>query len=180
MIIIDKWWLGTGLKHYLWKYVNGYLQVTNDNLSVVRVERRGEGKPTGVFQIKLFCHRHKGWGRMFFQVSIDKLQLTGWNLGQVFISRSSLLCALHLFWTAKLKVENSAKQLLCFMLLGFALFWYRPPWAWTVKLFKSIIVAISNKAKVFATFSQFYPIIIFVSKTGAYQSGAPYRTLLYW
>jgi hypothetical protein len=48
----------------------------------------------------------------------------------------------------------------------------------TIKLFTAVIVAITLKARVFATSIHFHPSLIFAVKTEAYQSGSPYATPL--
>ncbi len=56
---------------------------------------------------------------------LDKLQLTGWNLGQVFDFRSSFKCAMHLLcYEAKqpnLKLNTCPKQLLGSLPIAFGL-----------------------------------------------------------
>ncbi len=46
----------------------------------------------------------------------------------------------------------------------------------TIKLFTSVIVAISKYARVFDTSILFHPSLIFTGKAEAYQSEAPYGT----
>ncbi len=66
---------------------------------------------------------------------MDKLKLTGQNLGRVFKSRLSRVCAGHELYTfcktAKLKVENLAQTTFRFSPLAFELparrFSYKPP-----------------------------------------------------
>jgi hypothetical protein len=59
------------------------------------------------------------------KLSMDKLQLTGQNLGRVFNSRSGCMCAMHLcYYEAKLpnlKLKTWPKQLLGSLPITFAL-----------------------------------------------------------
>ncbi len=48
-------------------------------------------------------------------------------------------------------------------------------WGQYYKLFTSIIVSVSCKARVFATDIYFPPCMIFEGKAGPYQSEAPYK-----
>ncbi len=54
-----------------------------------------------------------------------KLHSKAPNLGRVFKSRSSCMCAMHLFWykakQPNLKLKTWTKQLLCFLQLAFVL-----------------------------------------------------------
>jgi len=58
-------------------------------------------------------------------VSMDKLQLAGWNLVRVFNSKSGCMCAKHLFcYEAKqpnLKLKTQPKQVLGYLPMAFAL-----------------------------------------------------------
>jgi hypothetical protein len=58
--------------------------------------------------------------------SMDKPQLTGRNVGQVFNSRSGRMCAMRLYYyeakMPNLKLKNSLKQLLGYLLSAFVLY----------------------------------------------------------
>ncbi len=50
------------------------------------------------------------------------------------------------------------------------------PGAYTTKLFMAVIVAVSQKARVFATASHFHPSLMFAVKFGPCHSGILYET----